>query len=790
MTDPIAVEKFAIGQSVRRLEDPRLVQGLGRYSDDVSLPRELHAVLVRSPHAHARIRDIATRPALAAPGVVAVLTAADLAADGVGDLPTDRTRKGRDGKPAFATPRPALARGRVRHVGDPVALVVGQSRQQAIDAGELVAVDYAPLPAVAATADATHAGAPLVWDEAPDNIAFIAESGQRDAVARALGRAAPVTRLDFVVSRVAAAPLEPRAAVGEHDRRTGRYTLHTGIQAPHGTRALLADVLRVPQSRLRIVTGDVGGSFGMRSGLYPEMVLVLWAARRLGRPVKWTSDRREGFVTDEHGRDNVSTVELALDRDGTFLALRVAITLNVGAYLTPRSAGPGTNNIGGVAGVYTTPAIHHQTTGVFTNTTPTGPYRGAGRPEATYAIERVIDLAARELHLDPIALRRRNLIPPSAMPFKTGLVFTYDSGDFGRGMDLALSLADHAGFEKRRVESRAHGKLRGLGIANAIEVAGGPYTALNPDTAEIRVNPDGSVTVFTGSTSMGQGNETAFAQIVSERLGVEPGRIHISWGDSDALGAGRGNGGSGALSVGGSAVLRATEKIVERGRRIAAHVLEAAPGDLVFRGGRFTVAGTDKGLAFAEVARAAYQPRRLPPGLEPGFSETAAFTPPAVTFPNGCQVCEVEIDVETGAVRIVRHTVVDDVGRMVNPMLVKGQIHGGVAQGLGQALFEELTYDAETGQLLAGSFMDYAIPRADDLPLFTVDSHEVPTAVNPLGAKGVGEAGTVGALPALVNAVSDALAPLGVRHLDMPLTPARVWRAIREGREAGRGAAR
>jgi aerobic carbon-monoxide dehydrogenase large subunit len=780
MSDPITVEKFAIGQSVRRLEDPRLVQGLGRYSDDVSLPREARAVLVRSPHAHARIRRIDAAAALAAPGVLAVLTAADLVADGIGNLPTDRGRKRRDGTPAFPTPRPALARDRVRHVGDPVALVVAETHVQALDAAETVAVDYEPLPAVTRADAALQPGAPLVWDEVPDNVAFVAEAGQPDAVARAFAAAARVAKVDFVVSRVAAAPLEPRAAVGEYDRRSGRYTLHTGIQAPHGTRTLVADILRVPQAQVRVVTGDVGGSFGMRSGIYPEMVLVLWAARRLGRPVKWTSDRREGFVTDEHGRDNLSTAELALDADGAFLALRVAINLNVGAYLTQRSAGPGTNNIGGVAGVYVTPAIHHRTTGVFTNTTPTGPYRGAGRPEATYAIERVIDVAARELGMDPIALRRKNLIPPSSMPFKTGLVFTYDSGDFGRGMDLALSLADAAGFEKRRAEARARGRLRGLGLANAIEVAGGPYTSVNPDTAEIRVNPDGSVSVFTGSTSMGQGNETAFAQIVSERLGVPPARIQVLWGDSDALGAGRGNGGSGALTVGGSAVVRASEKIVERGRRIAARMLEAAPEDVQLRDGRFMVAGTDRGVTFAEVARTAYQPRQLPAGMEPGFSETAAFTPPAVTFPNGCQVCEVEIDPETGLVRIVRHVVVDDVGRMVNPMLVKGQIHGGVVQGLGQALFEELVYDAESGQLMAGSFMDYAMPRADDLPLFEVDSHEVPTQMNPLGAKGVGEAGTVGALPALVNAVNDALAPLGVRHLDMPMTPQRVWQAIRE----------
>ncbi|PYN87005.1 MAG: carbon monoxide dehydrogenase [Candidatus Rokuibacteriota bacterium] len=783
MANPVTVEKFGIGQSVRRIEDPRLLQGFGRYADDVNLPHQAYAVVVRSPHAHAAIRSIDTTTARSARGVLAVFTGGDLAADGLGNLPTDRSRKRPDGSPAFATPRPALVRGRARHVGDPVALVVAQTIEQAIDAAELVAVDYEPLPAVVATGDALRTGAPAVWAEVPGNIAFVWEAGNKEAVARGIAGAAHVTRLDFVVSRVAAAPMEPRGAVGEWDRRTGRYTLHTGIQAPHGLRTLLADqVFKVPQSHMRVITGEVGGSFGMKSGAYPEPVLVLWAAKRLGRPVKWTSDRREGFVTDEHGRDNVSTAELALDAAGKFLALRVAINLNIGAYLTPRSAGPGTNNVGGIAGVYTTPAIHVQTTGVFSNTTPTGPYRGAGRPEATYAIERVIDVAAKELQIDPIELRRRNLIPSSAMPFKTGLVFTYDCGEFARGMDMALSLADRAGFEKRRTEARQRGKLRGFGIANPIEVAGGPYTSVNPDTAELRVNPDGSVLLFTGSTSMGQGNETAFAQIVSEKLGVPPERIQVFWGDSDLLGAGRGNGGSGALTVGGSAVTRAAEKIIERGRRIAAGMLEAAPEDLVHRDGKFTVAGTDRGVTLANVARAAYVPRQLPKGMEPGFSEEASFTPPAVTFPNGSHICEVEVDEDTGAVRVVRHTVVDDVGHMVNPMVVKGQIHGGVVQGLGQGLYEELTYDPTTGQLLAGSFMDYAMPRADDVPAFDVDSHEVPTAVNPLGAKGVGEAGTVGALPALLNAVNDALAPLGVRHLDMPVTPERVWRAIQNAR--------
>ena len=781
MNESVTVEKFGIGQSVRRLEDPRLIQGLGRYSDDVNLVRQAHAVVVRSPHAHARIRAIDVAAARAAAGVLAVLTGDDLAGDKLGDLPGDRSRKRGDGSPAFATPRPALARGRARHVGDPVALVVAETREQAVDAAELVYVDYEPLPAVVGAATATRAGGPTVWDEVPGNVAFVWEAGNRDAVARAFEGAAHVTKLDFIVTRVAAAPLEPRAAVGEYDRRTGRYTLYTGIQAPHGLRTLLADqVFRVPHSGLRVVTAEVGGSFGMKSGVYPEHVLVLWAAKRLGRPVKWTSDRREGMLTDEAGRDNVSSVELALDARGTFLGLRVAIGLDIGAYLTPRSAGPGTNNVGGIAGVYTTPAIHIRTTGIHTNTTPTGPYRGAGRPEATYAIERVIDVAARELGVDSFTLRRQNMIQPSAMPFKTGLVFTYDCGDFARGMEMALSMADHAGFAHRRAESEARGKLRGVGIANPIEVAGGPYTAVNPDTAELRVNADGSVSLFTGSTSMGQGNETAFTQIVSDRLGVPPSLIQVFWGDSDALGAGRGNGGSGALTVGGSAVTRAAEKIVDHGRRIAAHLLEAASEDVGLRDGTFTVAGTDKGVTWASVAKTAYVPRQLPAGMEPGFSETAAFTPPAVTFPNGTHVCEVEIDADTGMVAIVRYTVVDDVGRMVNPMLVKGQIHGGIAQGLGQGLYENLAYDA-TGQLLAGTFMDYAMPRADDMPAFDVGAHEVPTQVNPLGAKGVGEAGTVGAIPALLNAVNDALAPLGVRHLDMPLTPARVWGAIHTG---------
>ncbi len=727
MTNPVTVEKFAVGQSVRRVEDPRLVQGLGRYSDDVSLSREAYATIVRSPHAHARILSIDTSAARGAPGVVGVLTGADLAADGVGNLPVDGSRKRRDGSPALRPPRPALVRDRVRHVGDAVALVVAETRQQAADAAALVAVDYERLPEVAATAEATRPGAPAVWDEAPDNVAFVWEVGQRDAVTRALEGAAHVTRLDFVVTRVAAAPMEPRAAVGEYDRRAGRYTLHTGIQGPHGLRAQLADVLHVPQSDLRVITGEVGGSFGMRSGIYPELVLVLWAARRLGRPVKWTSDRREGFVTDEHGRDNVSTAELALDRDGKFLALRVSIALNIGAYFTPRSAGPGTNNVGGVAGVYTTPAIHVQTTGVYTNTTPTGPYRGAGRPEATYAIERVIDVAARELGIDPSSCAAAISSRPSAMPFKTGLVFTYDCGDFARGMDMALALADHAGFEQRREEARQRGKLRGLGIANPIEVAGGPYTAMNPDTAELRVNPDGSVSLFAGSTSMGQGNETAFAQIVSDRLGVPPERIQVFAGDSDSLGAGRGNGGSGALTVGGSAVAARDGARSSSAAAVSPRTCwRPRPRTSSLRDGRFTVAGTDKGVTLRQrgADRLSAPPASGGHGAglrrDGGLHAARRDLPQRLPGVRGRDRRGDRRGADRAPYRRGRR-------RPHGEPAARARARSTAASSRGSArdCSRCSPTTTTTGQLLTGSFMDYAMPRADDMPRFDVDSHEV-----------------------------------------------------------------
>jgi carbon-monoxide dehydrogenase large subunit len=782
MSDLTGTERFAIGQGVRRLEDARLVRGRGRYTSDLALSGQVEAVVVRSPHAHARIRAIDTSAARSEPGVLAVVTAGDVERAGLGPLPSDRTRKRADGSPALATPRHVLARDRVRHVGDPVAMVVAETYGQAVDAAERVMVDYEPLPVVASAVTATHPGAARVWDEAPDNIAFVWSAGDREAVDRAFAAAAHVTQLALVVSRVGPSPIEPRAAVGQHDPATDRYTLVTCIQGPHQTRAALAEhVLGIPPERLRVVTPDVGGSFGMKSGVYPELALVLWAARVVGRPVRWVSGRGEGFLSDDQGRDCASTVELALDAGGRFLALRVRTDVNAGAYLTPRSSAP-TNNVGGLAGVYRTPAIHVEIRGVFTNTTPTGPYRGAGRPEATCAIERIIDVAARELGIDRVELRRRNMIPASAMPFRTGLVFTYDCGDFERNMDRALAVADQAAFEARRAGARRRGKLRGLGLANPIEVAGGPFLRPMLDRAEISLDAGGGVTLVSGSTSMGQGHETAFVQLVSERLGVAPGNIRLVLGDTDAIAAGRGNGGSSALSVGGAAVVTAADRVIAKGTQIAAHLLEAAAGDVVFGGGRFSVVGTDRGVGIADVARAAHGTDVLPPGLEPGLTGAAEWVPASVNFPNGCHVCEVEIDEETGAVRVVRYVVVDDVGRVVNPLLLKGQIHGGVAQGLGQALVEAIVHDPVTGQLLSGSFMEYGLPRADDLPFLEMESHEVPTATNPLGVKGAGEAGTVGALPAVMNAVNDALAPLGVRHLDMPATPARVWAAIREAR--------
>ena len=772
------MERFALGQSVAREEDPRLLKGLGRFLDDVALPRMCHAAMVRSPHAHAEIRAVDTAAAAAAPGVLAVLTGADYAADGLGSIPCEVPRRSRNGGPMHHPPHPPLVRGRARAVGDAAALVVAETAAQARDAAELVEIDYRPLPAVADTAEAAGANATRVWDDCPGNESWHAEVGDAPAVEAAFARADRVVRRRFTISRVAANALEPRGCIGDYDRREGRYTLYTGLQNPHQLRQQLAETFfGLPETRFRVVAGDVGGSFGMRGATYPELVLVVWASRRVGRPVKWVCERGEGFVSDDHARDNVTDAALALAADGGMLALKVETVANMGAYIGIRGTMPPVNNLGTLAGTYTTGAIHAAVSGVFSNTCPTGPYRGAGRPEAAYVIERMVDLAAAELGVDRVALRRRNTIPPDAMPYRTGLTFTYDSGAFEANIDRALALIDHAGLGARKRESAASGRLRGFGISNTIEQAGAP----NVETAEIRFDATGTATLLMGTISHGQGHETMYKQILGDRLGLAPEAVRVVEGDTDRVTWGRGTFGSRSAVSGGTAVVLAAAKVADKGRALAAHLLEAAEADVEFADGAFTVAGTDRSVDVREVARASYVPSRLPDGMEPGLDETAHYVPEAPTFPNGCHVCEVEIDPETGAVAMDRYAVVDDVGTVVNPLLLKGQIHGGVAQGLGQALMERIVYDPASGQNLTGSFMDYAMPRADDLCAIEVESNPAPTAANPLGVKGAGEAGTVGALPAVAGAVADALAARGIDHVEMPASPERVWRALASG---------
>jgi len=779
------VRELGIGASVPRYEDPRLLRGRGRYTGDIRVPGEAHLVVVRSPHAFARIVSVDTSAARAAPGVLAVFTGEDALAAGLGTLSCRVKRQARNGKPNFEPPYRLLAIGHARFVGDCVAAVVAETQAQAEDAAELVAIEWEPLPAVTEAVDALAPDAPQLWPEVPGNESFVFNLGNRDKVEAGFARAAHVARVDFVVSRVSANPMEARGAIGLHDPVEDRYTLHAGFQTPHLLRAELADfILKVPANRIRVVSPDLGGGFGQRGAPVPEYGLVLWAARELGRPVRWRASRTDLLIGDFHARDNASTAELALDADHRFLALRVRTVANMGAYLSLVGPHSPTNNLGGLAGVYTTPAIHAEVIGAFTNTAPTASYRGAGRPEASYAIERVIDQAARDLGLDPAELRRKNTIPAIREPWNTGFVFTYDSGEFEANMDRALAIADRAGFAARRAAAAARGRLAGQGMANAIEIAGGPLPVPNEEAAEIRFDPSGAVTLLMGTHSHGQGHETGFTQIVHELLGVEPAGVRVVYGDTDQIAHGRGTFGSRSVSVGGAALVRAADKLIARGKAMAAHLMEAAVDDVEFRDGRFVVAGTDRALTIAEVARASFVPGKLPSGMDMGLMESAVVLPPGPTFPNGCHVCEVEIDPETGHVEIVRYVVVDDVGIMLNPMMVKGQVHGGIVQGAGQMLMERMVYDPSSGQPLTGSFMDYAMPRAGDFPAFDVEANEVPAKTNPLGFKGAGEAGTVGALPAIANAVMDALAPFGVRHLDMPFTPERVWRALQDARAA------
>ncbi|MGB0631121.1 MAG: xanthine dehydrogenase family protein molybdopterin-binding subunit [Alphaproteobacteria bacterium] len=776
------MEKFGIGQGVLREEDPRLLRGNGLFVNDVDLPGQAHAVVLRSPHAHADILEIDITAAAGLPGVLAVYTGEDIAADnlGVPGMPAKWLRP--DGQPMKYRPQPPLALGRVRYVGDPVALIVADTLDQATDAAEAVMVDYGPLPSITDTAQTVDADAPLVWDDYPDNVSGLYQAGDAAATDKAFETAHRVIKRRFTISRVFAHYMEARGAVGAYDPREDRFLLHADVQYPHRVRQLLAEkIFSVPEQNIRVVARDVGGGFGTKGWQYAEHRLVLWAARKLGHPVKWSCSRSEAVQADEHGRDNVTDAELAFDENGRVVALRVRTIANIGAYLSAiRNLLAAFTNVGTLIGVYDIPVAHAAVRTVHSNTNPTAPYRGAGRPEATYVIERMFDEAARELDLDPTELRARNMIAPDAMPVKTALGLVYDCGAFEENQKRVLEMADYDGFPARRDAARARGKLRGIGTANPIERSASP----SPDFAEIRFSTDGTATILMGTKSQGQGHETVYKQIVGERLGLDPARMRVIDGDTDRVAFGIGTMGSRSTVIGGSALYYAAEKVIEKAMKIAAHILEAAEADIEFGDGAFSVAGTDRSVTLTDVAKASFLPAKLPPGVEPGLFETATFAPDDDTYPNGSHVCEVEIDPETGETDVVGYWVVDDVGVMVNPVIVKGQIHGGVAQGVGQALGEQVAYDRASGQLLSGSFMDYRMPRAGDFPDIAIEGNGVPTKRNPLGVKGAGEAGTVGALPATMNAVMNALAQVGVTDLDMPATPDRIWQAIRDAEGA------
>ena len=772
--------EFAIGQSVSRFEDPRLLKGGGRYVADMVLPGMVFGHVLRSPHAHARIRSIDVSRAKAAPGVLVVLTGANWKASGWGDLPVPGGLKRRDGS-VFRPPYPALVTDRVRFVGDYVAFVVAETYHQALDAAELIAVDYEPLPPCVSTAEAVSAGAPRVWDDCSDNIGFVQLFGDKAAAEAAIAKADHVIKHRFIVNRVTAATMEPRGCLGDYNATEDRYTIYTTLQRTHPFRSELAPILKVSESKIRVVAGDIGGSFGMKSAVYNEVALVLLASKRIGRPVKWTSTRSESFLCDAQARDNVTEAELALDKEGNFVGLRVKTIAAIGAYL--QTGMPAfTGNIGTLAGVYRTPAIHADVSAVYTHTNPVRPYRGNGRPEAAYVIERIVDLAADELGIDPAELRRRNYIASEAMPFKTGLTFTYDSGEFEKSMDMALGLADFAGFEHRRQEARKRGKLRGIGLSNTIERA----AAQGFEGAEIRFDKSGTATLLSGSVTQGQGHETIFKQIMCDRLGIDPQEVHYIQGDTDEVFVGEGTGGSRSATIGGSAVMIAAERITEKAKHIAAHILQLDADEISFADGVFSSPKSNRTLTIKEVAKEAMEPANLPKGIDVGLIATATYFAPVQNFPNGCHICELEIDEETGEVEIVRYSVVDDVGTVINPLLLKGQIVGGVAQGAGQVLMEDIRFN-EDGQNLTASFMDYAMPRATDISAVDVKSNPVPTMTNPLGVKGAGEAGCVGAMPAVANALVDALSHLGVRHIEMPATPERLWRTINGGQPSMRG---
>ena len=768
--------KFGIGQPVRRYEDVRLLTGRGHFQDDVVQPRQTWCVFVRSPHAHAKINGVETAAAAASPGVAAVYTGADYAADGLGTPKANMPRKKRDGSPMFAPQRPAMVVDRARYVGDAVAMVIAGTLEQAKDAAELVVVDYEALPAVTNVAHAARPGSPVVWPENGDNISHTFERGDKAAVEAAFAKAKHIVRRRHVISRVHAQYMEPRGSLGVYDKFEDRYTLYADVNYPHRVRNMLAaQIFKVPESQVRVVVHDVGGGFGTKGWQYIDHRLVLWAARKIDRPVKWRCERSEAILADEHARDNIGDVELALDENGKFLGIRLNMLASVGAYIaSDRQLLTPFGMIVTLTGVYDIPAAYVSIDAVLSNTSPTAPYRGAGRPEAIYLMERLIEAAAEETGIDRIELRRRNVIRPDQMPYKAALGQVYDSGTFADNMDIAMKSFDFAGFPARREASRARGKLRGIAMANAIEQAAGPV----PEYAEVRFQPSGSALLLMGTKTHGQGHETMYKQILHEKLGTTAGEIRFIDGDTDRVAFGMGSNGSRSMVTGGTALSMAADKLIMKGKKLAAHMLEAAEADIVFADNNFSVTGTDRKVALKQVAIASFQPARLPKGMEPGFIEHATYAPEKATYPNGCHVCEVEVDPETGTVDLVSYLVVDDVGTVINPMTLAGQVHGGVAQGVGQVLMEQVAFDPDSGQLLSASFMDYAMPRADNLCNISIVSNPSPTLSNPLGAKGGGEAGTVGALPSVMIAILDALAPLGVKELEMPASPERVWRAI------------
>jgi carbon-monoxide dehydrogenase large subunit len=777
----LAVEKFAVGQSVPRSEDPMLLRGEGRYTDDVRLPGQAYAVMVRSRNGHGVIRAIDAQAARKMPGVLGIFTAADL--EGYGPLKCIVSFKNRDGSPMKKPWRGALAKDKVRYVGDPVACVIADTVHAAKDAAEAVTVEIDPLAAVVSAQAAARDGAPLLYDDVPGNVPLDFHFGDAAAVEAAFATAAHVTKLKLVNSRVVVNAMEPRAALAAYDG--SRFTLYVGSQGVTGMRAQVSDMLGVDPKAVHVVTGQVGGSFGMKGVLFPEYVCVLHAARALGRPVKWTDERSGSFFSDSHGRDQDFIGELALAEDGTFLALRLTGFADMGAFLSPMGPIPGTLNIvKNVQGMYRTPLIEVSSKCVFTNTSQIGPYRGAGRPEGNYFMERLIDTAAAEIGVDRIALRRRNQIRPQDLPYRTASQTTYDTGDFAALTKQAFELADGKGFARRKRESARRGKLRGFGIGNFLEVTAPPSKEL----ADIAFNADGTVTLTTGTMDFGMGHATPFAQVLSQKLGIPFEKISLVQGDSDRLVMGGGSGGSKSLMHSGTAIVEAAAKIVEKGKVIASHVLEAAVSDIEFERGRFVIAGTDRSISVMELAQTARNGDAKLPADAPQSLDVTHISdgPGAATFPNGCHIAEVEVDPETGVAETVKYTCVNDFGTVVNPLIVAGQLHGGVVQGIGQALMEMTVYDGE-GQLLTGSFMDYAMPRAADVPLLVLAEHPVPTKTNPLGVKGCGEAGCAGSLTSVMNAVLDALADRGIRHLDMPLTPFRIWQALHQANGAGAG---